>query len=102
MAYVSNLATVSRYNQGAGLTVTDIIKRAREGGVGQAVLAERLAPVQTGAAAPAVPFSALVATPGQLERHTGAVPPVTNSRPVRWKLPAAPASTAACSAGSDE
>jgi N-acetylglucosamine repressor len=31
MAYVSNLATVSRYNKGAQLTVTDIIKRAREG-----------------------------------------------------------------------
>ena len=35
MAYVSNLATISRYNAGsngsAGLTVTDIIKRAREG-----------------------------------------------------------------------
>jgi N-acetylglucosamine repressor len=39
MAYISNLATISRYNSassssnGAGLTVTDIIKRARSGDV---------------------------------------------------------------------
>jgi predicted NBD/HSP70 family sugar kinase len=37
MAYISNLATISRYNNGAangsGLTVSDIIKRARDGDV---------------------------------------------------------------------
>jgi predicted NBD/HSP70 family sugar kinase len=39
MAYISNLATISRYtssanaNTGAGITVTDIIKRARDGDV---------------------------------------------------------------------